>query len=91
MLGGMIGAIDGGVIGQQDILHFYHQVSVIDPARHPWSVPAWALGQQMPQIWHRLVGIILGKKTLSPILPLSAALIAGKPDHRQRPIPQPRR
>jgi hypothetical protein len=51
----------------------------------------WALGDQMPQIGHRLVGIIFGKKPLAPILSLSAALIAGKPDHRQRPIPQPRR
>jgi hypothetical protein len=45
----------------------------------------------MPQIWHRLAGIILGKKALVPILSPSAALIAGKPDHRQRPIPQSRR
>jgi hypothetical protein len=45
----------------------------------------------MPQIGHRLIGIVLGKKALAPILSLSAALIAGQPHHRQRPIPQPRR
>jgi len=49
------------------------------------------LGEQMPQIGHRLIGIVLGKKALAPILTLSAALIAGQADHRQRPIPQSRR
>jgi hypothetical protein len=53
-----------------------HEVSLIDPARHPRSVPAWALGDEMPQIGHRLIGIVLGKKALASMLSLSAALIS---------------